>query len=46
MEKLSKKYKKNYFVAILEFWIFLEKGLCQFLNSPIIYRRAKNQKKN
>ena len=25
-------------------WIFLEKELCQFLNIPIIYRRAKSQK--
>ena len=53
MTKYFKKSKKPYFAAILrpscpnlgknEFsW---KKGLCQFLNIPIIYHQAKNQKK-
>ena len=48
MKKVSKKSKKLYFGTSLdtlgknEFsW---EKGLCQFLDIPIIYHRAKNQK--
>ena len=56
MSKFFKKSKKNYFGAILglflpkiaQKYIFLEKGLCQFLNiSPLlnIYHHAKNQKK-
>ena len=51
---MTKFFKKSYFCAILspfcpnlgknEFsW---KKGLCQFLDIPIIYHRAKNQKKN
>ena len=50
---MTKFFKKSYFCAILspfcpnlgknEFsW---KKGLCQFLDIPIIYHRAKNQKK-
>ena len=49
MKKVFKKSKKPYFGTSLdtlgknEFsW---EKGLCQFLDIPIIYHRAKNQKK-
>ena len=53
MTKFFKKSKKPYFGAILgpffqdlgknEFsW---KKGLCQFLNIPIIYHHAENQKK-
>ena len=48
----QKKSKKTYFRAILgpfsQIWAkmnFLEKGLYQFLNIPIIYPRVKNQKK-
>ena len=51
MTKFFKKSKRFSFVAILgpfsqfgKKWIFLEKG-CQFLNIPIIYNHAKNQKK-
>ena len=51
MKKCLKKSKKSYFRAILpkfgQKWIFLEKkGLCQFLNIPIIFHRAKNQEKS
>ena len=49
MKKVFKKSKKPYFGTSLdtlgknEFsW---EKGLCQILDIPIIYHRAKNQKK-
>ena len=45
MTKFFKKSKKPFFAQIWEKVIFLEKELCQFLNIPIIYRRAKNQKK-
>ena len=55
MAKCFKKIQKNLFwghVTILTFlpkygqkWILPEKKLCQFLNIPIIYHRAKNQKK-
>ena len=54
MAKFFKKSKKPYFGTIWgpfcptlgknEFsW---KKGLCQFLDIPIIYHRAKNQKRN
>ena len=43
-DKISQKIQKPYFGTILAFfaqtWIF-----CQFLNIPIIYHGAKNQKK-
>ena len=55
MVKFFKKSKKPYFGAMWPFWsfltksgqkwIFLQKRLCQFLNIPIIYHRAKIQKK-
>ena len=52
MTKVFKKSKKTYFGAILgPFCPNLDKNEfswkkdCQFLNNPIIYHRAKNQKK-
>ena len=54
-DKVFQKSKKLYFGTMRSFWpfllkfgqkwIFLKKRLCQFLNIPIIYHRAKNQKK-
>ena len=56
LRKLTSSFqsKQPYFGAILDpFWPNLgkkefswKKELCQFLNTPIIYHRAKNQKKN
>ena len=53
--KFFEKSKKPCFGAMWPFWPFLpkfgqkwislEKMLCQFLNIPIIYHHAKNQKK-
>ena len=51
--KFSKKSKKPYFGAILDPFcpnlrkieFSWKKGLCQFLDIPIIYHHAKNQKK-
>ena len=53
MTKFFKNSKKTYFGGILDtFCPNLEKnkfswkkGLCQFLDIPLIYLRAKNQKK-
>ena len=44
MAKFFKKSKKSHFRAILSPFSW-KKGLCQFLNVPIIYHLAKNQKK-
>ena len=43
LRKFFKKFKKPYFGAILG--PFSMKGVCQFLDIPIIYHRAKNQTK-
>ena len=51
--KFFKKSKKTYFGAILGLFSLnlgknefcWKKGLCQFLNIPLIYYRAKSQKK-
>ena len=53
MTKFFKKFRKPYFGDILGPFlpnlgkneISWEKGLCQFLNIPIIHHHAKNQKK-
>ena len=53
MIKFFKITKKIYFGATLGPFLqnvgkndfFWKKGLCQFLNIPIIYHRANNQKK-
>ena len=53
-DKIFQKIQKNLFWGHLgpflprwgQKWIFLKKGICQFLDIPIIYHRAKNQKKN
>ena len=53
MTKFFKKHRKPYFWAILGTFCRIlgknefpwKKGLCQFLYIPIIYHRAKNQKK-
>ena len=53
MTKFFKKSKKPYFGVILDPFcpnlskneFSREKGLCQFLDIPIIYHHAKNQKK-
>ena len=52
-DKIFQKIQKNLFWGHLgpflprwgQKWIFLKKGICQFLDIPIIYHRAKNQKK-
>ena len=46
MTKFFKKSQKPYFAAILgQNEYYWKKGLVQFFNTPIIYYRAKNQKK-
>ena len=53
MKIFFQKMKKNYFGGHFDLFgsnlgkgkFPWKKGLCQFLNIPIIYHRAKNQKK-
>ena len=53
MTKFFRKSKKPYLGAILDLLAHIfgknefswEKELCQFLNIPIMYHRAKNKKK-
>ena len=43
--KNGKKTIQESFWALFVYMNFPEKGLCQFLNIPIIYHRTKNEKK-
>ena len=43
--KNSKKKKKNFGASLVKNEFSWKRGLCQFLNIPIIYHHVKNQKK-